>query len=983
MQVVGTDGNIKFDENGLSISDTENGQEDPAVCPSRDGGWFVGWEEFSADTLGDIHCTKIDENGERLWGDTERGITVCNVGNSIQEDIRIVEDNEGGCIIAWKDKRRGDEGDIFAMHILNDGRPDPNWPENGRIVVAEAGAQIQHTADTDGEGGMIIAWKDGRIDDDDNIWAQRITPHGELLWGNGQGVLVCHNAAHQETPKLCPDGSHGAFITWVENRNYDESNKDIYAQRVSGNGQLLWGDAGVPVCDVAQEQINNRIVISGNGAAIVLWQDKRGDGATYDIYTQRISGVNEMQTEWNPATGVPVVTAQRNQDEARLYPDYAGGAYYVWQDVRELGMPEIDIYAQHINDNGSPTWTEDGILVCHVPRQQSAPLIRRTADGGAAIAWNDWRSGSSAVYSQRLNRNGEAQWAEDGIALVDSIDGPATQVKLLSRLDNNFTLVWLDGRRGGLGAVPYIQYCRDAGDHVEILLDGNAVPTLNGTVGGVEIIDAANDDEGGSFVVWEDHRTGDNAYSIYAQHVSSGGELLWGDTGLLVSESDNELESAAPMVCYDDNGGIYVAWKADTEEGYVNIFMQHLNANGDKLWNEHDQMNRMSFSERDEALEALIPDGDGGAVLVWQADEIDTGFDLWAHRVNEDGNFLWGDGEEGLVICNARLKQEKSQVIRHQNGYVVIWVDGRDDADGTPQKDIMGQFINPDGTIRWRENGAAICNFDSDQDSPAITIDNQGDIWVTWVDYRYGGGARLADIYVQKVSSRPTNNAHAITLLNSIHGVAVCSANDNQFKPQIVHDLSDGVWILWEDYRTLGVFSDIYGTHLDRDGQPMNGWDVNGNIICNAFHKQEEPKAALLSVRNYGISGIVTAWIDKRATGKQELFNIFTQRVCDYDRDFVDKPGRRNIPLGYKLEDAHPNPFNSRTIITYVTPQDARVRLNLYDTGGRYIQQLASEWSSAGRHQVAINGEGLAAGVYVVRLEVGDMKFERKIQLIK
>ncbi len=78
-----------------------------------------------------------------------------------------------------------------------------------------------------------------------------------------------------------------------------------------------------------------------------------------------------------------------------------------------------------------------------------------------------------------------------------------------------------------------------------------------------------------------------------------------------------------------------------------------------------------------------------------------------------------------------------------------------------------------------------------------------------------------------------------------------------------------------------------------------------------------------------------------------------------------------------------PNPFNSQSIITYVTPKDNYVRLSLYDITGRYIRQLTSEWVSAGRHQVVINGEDLAAGAYIVRFEAGGMEFERKIQLVK
>ncbi len=94
---------------------------------------------------------------------------------------------------------------------------------------------------------------------------------------------------------------------------------------------------------------------------------------------------------------------------------------------------------------------------------------------------------------------------------------------------------------------------------------------------------------------------------------------------------------------------------------------------------------------------------------------------------------------------------------------------------------------------------------------------------------------------------------------------------------------------------------------------------------------------------------------------------------------------RSESPLlqGYRLSEPFPNPFNSQSVITYVTPKDTYVKLSLFDINGRYIRQLTSEWASAGKHQVVINSQDLTAGVYVVRFEAGGMELERKIQLVK
>ena len=387
MQVIRTDGRFKFDRDGLLIADRERQQEDPFVHPCSDGGWFVAWEDFHDDTLGNIHCTRISSRGEHLLGDDETGIEVCTIPNSTQESIHIVEDEDGGCIIAWKDKRRDDTGDIFAMHVTSNGELDPDWTENGNVIVAEMGYQGQHSSTSDGEGGMIICWRDGRGDDDWNIWAQRITPGGELLWGEGEGIIVCNDDSEQEVPRICRDGQGGAFICWKDGRNYRETNYDIYAQRIDSDGQLLWGEDGAAVCNVEEEQSYNRIVPAGEGQAIVCWQNRQEDDLTYDIFAMKISGEEELVREWEPEDGVPVVIEEGNQWQVRLCPDGEGGAYFVWEDER--------------NDR-----TVAQLLPAKKAGEHSVGWSCR------AFAWRNWRIWSSFCTDPRFWRAGLARRRE-------------------------------------------------------------------------------------------------------------------------------------------------------------------------------------------------------------------------------------------------------------------------------------------------------------------------------------------------------------------------------------------------------------------------------------------------------------------------------------------------------------------------------------------------------------------------------------------
>ncbi|NQU05816.1 MAG: T9SS type A sorting domain-containing protein [Calditrichaeota bacterium] len=689
-----------------------------------------------------------------------------------------------------------------------------------------------------------------------------------------------------------------------------------------------------------------------------------------------------MRKEWDPATGVVVAREENNQKSIRLFGDGNGGAYYVWEDERDGSFPEIDIYAQRLNIDGNPVWEENGIPVCTLPGVQVAPLIRRTADGGMVTAWGDWRSGSTAIYAQKINRNGEIGWDEQGIALVDSIDGFAQYPIVLPRHNGEFAIVWSDGRRGSK-VFPYVQFCRDNGAELGLELENDGIPALNGTIGGVAFIDACNDEDGGTYIVWKDMRA-NQIYSIYGQYISPDGDVMWGESGIKISEV-SEYEKISPSVCYDGEGGIYVAWESDTDEAYTNLYMQRVNRDGDLLWDT--DITRITYHAMEETIKDLIAGHNNDAVLLWLVDNNDpdnpTDDDIWIARINSDGEFTWGDGEEGLIVCDERLRQIDASVKIHQDGFIVVWVDGRDDGDAQPQYDIFGQFINFDGSFRWRENGAAICSDGSNQGSPTVTIDNETHIWVAWADSRFANGDRRKDIYVQKVRSRATDNFNVITMLDDGlyggDGIPICSANNHQTNPNIYHDGANGVWLAWEDLRG-GLWTDIYGTHLDGNGMSLDGWEDNGSIICDAFHRQETP--VIIDLLYPCTTGVVVCWVDKRATGKEELFNIFVQRLDD-NTVSVDRPEPRVIPLGYSLESAYPNPFNSTTLLTYVVPDDSRISLGLYDLTGRFVKTLAEDLVPAGTHRVVFDAEGIAGGTYLVRFESGDVKLERKITLVK
>ena len=98
--------------------------------------------------------------------------------------------------------------------------------------------------------------------------------------------------------------------------------------------------------------------------------------------------------------------------------------------------------------------------------------------------------------------------------------------------------------------------------------------------------------------------------------------------------------------------------------------------------------------------------------------------------------------------------------------------------------------------------------------------------------------------------------------------------------------------------------------------------------------------------------------------------------------------GAGESPVLTELHGNHPNPFNPSTTIEYTLGQAGPVRLEVFDAAGRRVRTLVDRSESRGNHSVVFdgldgNGERLASGVYLYRLDAVDVTRTRKMVLLK
>jgi len=90
-----------------------------------------------------------------------------------------------------------------------------------------------------------------------------------------------------------------------------------------------------------------------------------------------------------------------------------------------------------------------------------------------------------------------------------------------------------------------------------------------------------------------------------------------------------------------------------------------------------------------------------------------------------------------------------------------------------------------------------------------------------------------------------------------------------------------------------------------------------------------------------------------------------------------------DVPIAVTLQQNYPNPFNPSTLIRFAIPENMHVRLEVYNTLGQLIQTLINENMGSGWQEVTFHAEQLPSGVYIYRLQAGDVSISKRLMLIK
>ena len=221
--------------------------------------------------------------------------------------------------------------------------------------------------------------------------------------------------------------------------------------------------------------------------------------------------------------------------------------------------------------------------------------------------------------------------------------------------------------------------------------------------------------------------------------------------------------------------------------------------------------------------------------------------------------------------------------------------------------------------------------------------------------------------------------------------------NNDSIRVYTKHDEENGRFIIqWS--RALNGFDEVteetFAIHLyDQTAMPTESGD---GVI--EFHYLEI--ADIDADKNYATVGIED---HTKNEGIQYVFNnnyahgaaeLAQERAIRFTTEepinYVAPLGMEdeNLPTGFQLMPAYPNPFNPITTIRYQLPMASDVRMAVYDILGREVKVLLQEHKKSGTQALQWNGtnrfgQPVASGTYFLIMEALNFKHTQKVLLIK
>ncbi len=330
------------------------------------------------------------------------------LGSGIQP--QIVATSDGGAYVAWLS-----DGNFHIYLQRLDANGDPQWSPDG-LLVSDAPnsswiAFYHVNLVVDASNNAIISSVDTRTGNWE-VYVYKIDPEGNHLWDEN-GLALSSSGLDNISPRLVVEPSaNSVVVTWSDNYN------SLRLQRVSSEGQLLWGPNGMNVSTFNANLMSPQPALSSDDYILVQAIKQTGSfpALSSQVLLQKYSlEGNSQWPSWFPlSSAASFPLGNWLQD---LQPDQLGGAFSAWTELTGLNQTGK---VQSVDASGSLLWTSPVEASLAVNNFRVSPRLAATGDSsGVYVVWgeSDANQINRGILAQKIDTTGTRLWGEMGLAV--------------------------------------------------------------------------------------------------------------------------------------------------------------------------------------------------------------------------------------------------------------------------------------------------------------------------------------------------------------------------------------------------------------------------------------------------------------------------------------------------------------------------------------------------------------------------------------
>jgi hypothetical protein len=255
----------------------------------------------------------------------------------------------------------------------------------------------------------------------------------------------------------------------------------------------------------------------------------------------------------------------------------------------------------------------------------------------------------------------------------------------------------------------------------------------------------------------------------------------------------------------------------------------------------------------DQDLGAVLPDGNGGAFIVWY-DARNWPFRThYAQKIDLEGGIQWP--VDGVQISPGDICWNFPRFIADGEGGILAAYLAERDVDYTIFAAYV-QKVDEQGLAQWPDSGILVRPSVMTQTQQVLVSDGAGGCIVAWSDK----GAGNYDIYAQRIDRNGSR-------LWTDNGVPICAASGTQMYPRIASDGAGGAFLSWWDMRDTN--NHVYVQHVDGNGNIL--WEQNGRQITTTTSAYSRSPGMV----RINAGGVIVAWTMQDADSR----HVFVQRL--------------------------------------------------------------------------------------------------------